>query len=57
MKEFKYTSFGKEFLFDTLDELQVHVDKNSVDEKLTLYQREKNTNSYVEIGEIGNWIR
>ncbi len=57
MKEFKYTSFGKEFLFDTLEELQKHVDKNSVDEKLTLYQREKNTNSYVEIGEIGNWIR
>ncbi len=57
MKNFKYTSFGIEHHFDTLDELQIHIDKNSIDENLTLYQREKNTNNYVEIGEIKNWIR
>ncbi len=57
MKNFKYTSFGKEYYFDTLDELHTYVLSNKIDESLTLYQRDVNTSSYTEIGEIKDWIK
>jgi len=57
MKNFKYTSFGKEYYFDTLDELHTYVLSNKIDDSLILYQRDGNTSSYTEIGEIKDWIR
>lgn len=56
MKNFKFTSFGQEYQFDTLDELKVYVVKNSIATNLELYQKEKNSNAYTSIGEISEWI-
>ena len=56
MKHFKFTSFGKEYEFDTLDDLKFYVLKNSISTDLELYQRENNSNSFASIGEISEWI-
>lgn len=57
MKNFKYTSFGIEYHFDTLEELQLYVDKNKIDVTHVLYEKDISTSSYTEIGEIKDWIK
>ena len=57
MKSFKFTSFGVEYYFDTLDELEAYVNENNIATNLDLYERESNSNTYRSIGEISEWIK